>query len=345
VKSTIPNGRYAWLWQLNTIRDYLDVFRRAKHLGFTGLWLHAQGHVLNAVMSVQILDAAKRAGILIGGSAACDTGSVTRGPDGKVLSFTPTHWEKFADNALRFAELCPDGGYGFDREGRWDRNRKEDALKIINKIGNNNPEYFWWDMAWWKPNVHPNFPYKEFCGDKLLLNGDTSREITYNDKYVRVLKQNSTQCYPLYSAKNSKGNSVVRMLQPPKDWKYEKLTHLKTMTPVHYQAEISARQYAQMNYPVPLSVATQGCSTLGMDKHLGAVFRDFPVTNFWHFFRVEQDIKARRLFRAAAIIDSLYPRIDSYKERVEAFQSDNGLTVDGWVYTQTIEKALLIGKE
>jgi hypothetical protein len=62
VKSTIPNGRYAWLWQLNTIRDYLDVFRRAKHLGFTGLWLHAQGHVLNAVMSVQILDAAKRAG-------------------------------------------------------------------------------------------------------------------------------------------------------------------------------------------------------------------------------------------------------------------------------------------
>lgn len=318
--SGFPAGRHAWLWRLEKVKDWNEVFRNARNHGFVGLHLHAQGPSLAAVATRDLVMRARDAGIYLGASLACDTGTIARDAAGKPLTFTGTPWQKFVSRAEQVSDLLgPDQSFCFNWEMRWERrgapssrpwhpDRRPDAKRIAQALLANRPDYGWWDAPWWKPSVHPTAP---------------------TDEWGALMKHRVPQTYFVYSDDATKKPQIIGV---PTAWKN---SHPDQASPPQYMVGTAKLQYGQRGVQRPLEWGFQATAEAGADRYVGLCLREYPTTVWWHFLRLWEpgNEPTRKIFRAAALIDAWWsgnPTV-TFGDRVRAFQTEHRLTPDGWL--------------
>lgn len=319
----LRQGPHSWLWKLSEVRSWPDVIQQHLDLGFVGAHLHSDGASLRRVVTRDLRQRWNDAGLDLGVSVAFDTGTVSRGPDGKETGFVGTPKEKLLGHILGLADLLgPGATVGLNWEMRWERerthgHRKDDAAWLAREAKRQlGADVSVWDAPWWKPGVHGTAPTDEF-GELMAF---------------RV-----PQTYFVYGDKDpATGASVSKLLSVPLDFKASHPVH----TPAAYMVETARAQYATRAVKRPLAWGFQGTASAGAQNVIGQCLRDYPVTMWWHFLRLYEpdNAPARAVFRAVKLASDAAagPTLEA---NVRAFQIAHALFVDGWAGPAFVAKA------
>lgn len=322
----LPAGPHSWLWKLEEVRDWSKVIARHKALGFVGAHAHANGPMLASKLTPALRRQWEDAGLHFGASLALDTGVTTRDSAKKPVAFAPTPRVKLRDHVLRTAELLGPGcTVGLNWEMRWERTswhpaRREDAAWIADELTRRLAGFgvVLWDAPWWKPGVHSSAPTDEF-----------GRAMTF-----RV-----PQTYFIFTETDpATGKPVDKLMPIPAAWKR---AHPELpQTPAAYMVDTARVQYAARKVVRPMAWGFQAAAGAGADRKVGQCLRDYPVTFWWHALRLEEprNHPTRDVLATAALIRRYTPG-RTLEEGVREFQTDNGLTVDGWIGPQVVAEA------
>lgn len=319
----LPPGRHAWLWRPGEVKDWGATAKALRHYGFAGVHLHSNATSLLSSVTESTLRTLAAAGLHVGFSVGMDTGTVTKNAEGKETRFVGTRWELFRDKLRELAQRSRRAfpgrrpSMGLDWEKRWEKakthpHRREDAARIAAALADEDAT--WWDCPWWWPGQHSTGP---------------------TDELGALVSLRAPQTYYAVDSKKH-GPYLVR---PPASWLK---THPGKWSPPAYMVQRAREQYAKRKVQRPLDFSFQATSTAGADRYLGWCFRECPRTFWWHWDRLlaPKNAAAARIFRAAAIIDGTALGTPGFAERVRAFQTEHGLTVDGWVGEETALVAL-----